>query len=87
MFNSLKIKDIDLLMINQNYDNPELIEKGKKNSKDQVPLYIENLEKETTPCILKGIYKRTTHKPNAQAPPNYSIVEYLAQTSCAMSTL
>jgi hypothetical protein len=70
-----------------NYDNPESTEKGKKNSKDQTPLCIENLEKETVLCIPMGVYKRTTHNPNARVAPNYSIVEDLAQMPYGMSTL
>jgi hypothetical protein len=74
-------------MRNQNYDNPELTEKGKKTSKEQAPLHIQKYDKETVSCIPKGIYKRTSHNPNARVTPNYSIMEYLAQIPCAMSTL
>jgi hypothetical protein len=42
---------------------------------------------ETPPHILKGVLKCTTHNPNARATQNYSIVENLGQTPCAISTL
>jgi len=37
--------------------------------------------------IPKGMYKRVSHNPNARDAPNYSIVEDLTQTPCAMSSL
>ena len=37
--------------------------------------------------ILKGVLKKTLHNPNARAASNYSVVEYLAQTPCAMLAL
>jgi hypothetical protein len=49
-----------------------------------------NLQIEKTnppPRILKGVLKCSTHNPNARAAHNYSIVEDLGQTPCAMSTL
>ena len=39
------------------------------------------------PNIPKGVFKETLHNPNARAASNYSIVEDLAQTPCAMSDL
>jgi hypothetical protein len=45
-------------------------------------LQIEKLE--PPPHILKGVLKRSTHNPNARATQNYSIVEDLGQTPCAM---
>ena len=87
MLNSWKLKYVDLSTINQNYDNPESTEKGNKTSEDQAPLHIERPEKEIVPCIPKVIYKRKIHNPNARAPPNYSFVEDLAQTHCALLTL
>jgi hypothetical protein len=39
------------------------------------------------PRIPKGVLKRSTHNPNARATHNYSIVEDLGQTPCAMSDL
>jgi hypothetical protein len=37
--------------------------------------------------IPKGAFKRTSHNPNARAAQNYSVVEDLSQTPCAMSAL
>jgi hypothetical protein len=42
---------------------------------------------EPPPRIPKGVLKRSTHNPNARAAQNYSIVEDLGQTPCAMSAL
>jgi hypothetical protein len=41
----------------------------------------------TLPCISKGVLNFSTHNPNARATHNYSIVEDLGQTPCAMSSL
>jgi hypothetical protein len=51
----------------------------------ETPLQIENLE--PLPCIPKGVLKFSTHNPNARASQNYSIVEDLGQTPCAMLDL
>jgi hypothetical protein len=37
--------------------------------------------------IPKGAFKKDSHNPNTRATQNYSVVEYLSQTPCAMSTL
>jgi hypothetical protein len=37
--------------------------------------------------IPKGAFKKASHNPNARATQNYSVVEDLSQTPCAMSTL
>jgi hypothetical protein len=42
---------------------------------------------ELPPRILKGVLKQSTHNPNARDSHNYSIVEDLGQTPCAMSVL
>jgi len=42
---------------------------------------------EPLPRIPKGVLKRFTHNPNSRAAKNYSIVEDLGQTPCAMSSL
>ena len=39
------------------------------------------------PKIPKGVFKKTLHNPNARAASNYSVVEDLAQNTCAMSAL
>jgi hypothetical protein len=48
-------------------------------------LQIKKLE--PLPHILKGVFKRSTHNPNARAAQKYSIVEDLGQKPCAMSAL
>ncbi len=50
-------------------------------------LHIERPPVETIPWILKGSAKRAMINPNARATQNYSIVEDLAQSLCAMSAL
>jgi hypothetical protein len=37
--------------------------------------------------IPKGAFKKSSHNPNARATQNYSAVEDLSQTPCAMSAL
>jgi hypothetical protein len=37
--------------------------------------------------IPKGAFKKASHNPNTRAAQNYSVVEDLSQTPCAMSTL
>jgi hypothetical protein len=38
-------------------------------------------------CIPKGAFKKASHNPNTRAAQNYSVVEDLSQTPCAMSAL
>ena len=70
---------------NKNYEK-ETYEKGKSISQTSNPLTIEK-PAETMPKIPKGVFNKTLHNPNARAASNYSVVEYLSQTLCAMSTL
>ena len=42
---------------------------------------------EVAPHIPKGVLKRSGHNPNARATQNYSVVEDLGHTPCAMSAL
>jgi hypothetical protein len=51
----------------------------------KMPLQIKKLE--PPPRIPKGVLKFSTHNPNARAAQNYSIIEDLGQTPCAMSAL
>ena len=62
---------------------------GKEPAPPESPLCIETpMDKPATaPCIPKGILKHSGHNPNAQVAQNYSIVEDLGQTPCAMSAL
>jgi hypothetical protein len=48
---------------------------------------LQIVKTEPPPHIPKGVFKRSTHSPNAKATKNYSIIEDLGQTPCAMSVL
>jgi hypothetical protein len=61
--------------------------KGKESPEPHNYLHIENIMGDTMLHIPKGVYKCSSHNPNARATLNYSIVEDLAQMSCVMSTL
>jgi hypothetical protein len=51
----------------------------------EMNLQIEKLE--PPPHIPKGVLKHSTYNPHDRATQNYSLVEDLGQTPCAMSTL
>ena len=70
---------------NKNYEK-ETSKKGKSTGETSNPLMIEK-PVEIMPKISKGVFKKTLHNPNARATSNYSVVEDLAQTPCAMSAL
>jgi hypothetical protein len=67
--------------------NQALPRRGKKSELPSLPLQIEKTLGETMTHIPKGAFKRASHNPNARASQNYSVVEDLSQTPCAMSTL
>ena len=58
---------------------------GKEPDPLGSPLHIE--KPEAAPRIPKGVLKNSGHNPNARATQNYSIVEDLGHTPCAMSAL
>jgi hypothetical protein len=58
---------------------------GPEPPPPETPLQID--KPEPLPHILKGVLKCSAHNPNARATQNYSIVEDLGQTPCAMSSL
>ena len=60
---------------------------GKEPDPPGTPLHIEKpVDKpEAVPRIPKGVLKHSGHNPNAQASQNYSVVEDLGHTACAMS--
>ena len=62
---------------------------GKEPAPPETPLRIEKLvdKPEATPRIPKGFLKRSRHNPNARVTQNYSVVEDLGQTPCAMFAL
>jgi hypothetical protein len=64
-----------------------LPEKGKEAVNPSVPLQIEKTMGETMTRILKGVFKKASHNLNVRATQNYSVVEDLSQTPCAMSSL
>ena len=70
---------------NKKYEK-ETSKKGKSIGETSNPLTIEK-PAEIMPKILKGVFKKTLHNPNARAASNYSMVENLSQTPCAMSSL
>jgi hypothetical protein len=61
--------------------------KGKEAENPHLPLQIEKTLGETATCIQKGAFKKASYNPNVRATHNYSVVEDLSQTSCAMSAL
>jgi hypothetical protein len=69
------------------YSKPSASEKGKEAELPSLPLQIEKMLGETMTCIPKGAFKKYSHNPNARAAQNYSVVEDLSQTPCAMSAL
>jgi hypothetical protein len=64
-----------------------LLTREKKLPTHLPPLHIEKIVGETMTHIPKGAFKKASHNPNARAAQNYSIMEDLAQTPCAMSAL
>jgi hypothetical protein len=69
------------------YNKPSTSEKGKEAETPSLPLHIEKTLGETMTRIPKCAFKKDSHNPNARAAHNYSVVEDLSQTTCAMSTL
>jgi hypothetical protein len=69
------------------YSKTSTSEKGKEAETPSLPLQIEKTLGETMTRIPKGAFKRASHNPNARAAQNYSVVEDLSQTPCAMSAL
>jgi hypothetical protein len=69
------------------YSKPRASEKGKEDDLPSLPLQIEKTLGETMTRIPKGAFKKYSHNPNAKATHNYSVVDDLSQTPCAMSAL
>jgi hypothetical protein len=69
------------------YSKSSASEKGKEAEIPSLPLQIEKTLGETMTQIPKGAFKKASHNPNARAAQNYSVVEDLSQTPCAMSSL
>jgi hypothetical protein len=71
----------------RDYSKPRASEKGKEADLPSLPLQIEKTLGETMTRIPKGAFKKASHNPNVRVAQNYSRVEDLSQTPCAMSTL
>jgi hypothetical protein len=69
------------------YSKPSASKKGKEAELPSLPLQIKKTLGETMTRITKGAFKKASHNPNARATQNYSVVEDLSQTPCAMSAL
>jgi hypothetical protein len=69
------------------YSKPSTSEKGKEAKIPSLPLQIEKTLGEMMARIPKSAFKKDSHNPNARATQNYSVVEDLSQTPCAMSAL
>jgi hypothetical protein len=78
---------VDITTRTRDYRMPNTSEKGKEAENPSLPLQIEKTLGETMTCIPKGAFKKASHNPNARAAQNYSVVEDLSQTPCAMSAL
>jgi hypothetical protein len=79
--------NIDIETRTHDYGMPNTSEKGKEAENPPLPLQIEKTLGETMTHIPKGAFKKASHNPNARATQNYSVVEDLSQTPCAMSSL
>jgi hypothetical protein len=69
------------------YSKPSTSKKGKEDELPSLPLQIEKTLGETMTHIPKDTFKKYSHNPNARASQNYSVVEDLSQTLCAMFSL
>jgi hypothetical protein len=69
------------------YSKPSTFEKGKEAELPSLPLQIEKMLGETMTHIHKGMFKKDSDNPNARATQNYSVVEDLSQSPCAMYAL
>jgi hypothetical protein len=78
---------IDIEIRTHNYIMPNTYKKGKEAKNPPLPLYIENKLGKKMTRIPKDVFKKASQNPNARAAQNYSVVEDLSQTPCAMSTL
>jgi hypothetical protein len=77
---------IDVATRSRDYSSKQTIP-GLESPPPPPEMTLQIEKPEPPPRILKGVLKRSTHNPNARAAQNYSIVEDLGQTPCAMSAL
>jgi hypothetical protein len=73
--------------MNRLYETMKFVEKGKESSNPLTPFQIEKTVGDTMNHIPKGAFQKASHNPNVRASQNYSIMEDLAHTPCAMSVL
>jgi hypothetical protein len=69
----------------RDYSSPQTVPGLESPPPPETPLHIEKPEPPSR--ITKGVLKHSTHNMNARDTQNYSIVEDLVQTPCAMSAL
>jgi hypothetical protein len=79
--------DLHLQIRARDYGNIESKMKDKESKKESNSLHIEKPMAKRMPRILKVVYKWSSHNLNAREAQNYSIVEYLEQTPCVISSL
>ena len=77
---------VDIATRSRDYGGEESL-KAKDVPDATEPLHITKPTVESMPRMPKEYSKRSTINPNARAAQNYSIVEDLAQSPCAMSAL
>jgi hypothetical protein len=77
--------EVNVATRSHNYSSSQTVPGLESPPPPETPLDIEKLE--PLPHIPKGVLKRSTHNPNVRAAQNYSIVEDLGQTLCALSAL
>jgi len=71
---------VDITTRTCDYEIPNTYKKGKEDKNPSLLLQIEKTLGKTMTCILKGVFKKSSHNPNARATQNYSVVEDLFQT-------
>jgi hypothetical protein len=78
---------VDITTRTRDYGMPNTYENGKEAENPSLPVQIEKMLRETMKCIPKGTFSKASHNPNERVSHNYSMVEDLSQTPCAMSAL
>jgi hypothetical protein len=77
--------EVNVATWSRDYSSPQIVPGLESPPPPEMPLQIK--KPEPPHHIPKGVFKGSTHNPNARATHNYSIVEDLGQTPCTMSTL
>ena len=77
--------EVNVATRSRDYSSPQIVPSLESPPPLETPLQIKKLD--PLPRIPKGVLKRSTHNLNARAAQNYSIVEDLGQTPCAMMAL